>query len=118
MLLYPDAVGPKFFGAQNPYTLRLLPAVPPHPDLVERFMAEGNMSAAQRQKRTLQAVQREFQRFDGDTGSSEVQGTCPMVQGLQMHIRREGATLMMGSTSALAHPPADCEAGYSEVHGT
>lgn len=52
------------------------PAVPPHPELVERFMSEDNMSAAQRQKLALQAVQREYQRFDGDTGSSEVQGTC------------------------------------------
>lgn len=32
------------------------------------------MSGAQRQKLALQAVQLDFQRFDGDTGSSEVQG--------------------------------------------
>lgn len=76
-LLHPELgfPGPKPSGAQDPNTLWLLSAVLPHPDLVERFMAEGNMSAAQRQKLALQAVQREFQRFDGDTGSSEVQGT-------------------------------------------
>lgn len=47
--------------------------MPPHPELVARFMAVDNMSAAQRQKLALQEVQRQYQRFDGDTGSSEVQ---------------------------------------------
>ena len=51
-----------------------LSAEQPKPDLVDMFLAEENMSAAERQKRALQRVGAEFQRAEGDTGSTEVQG--------------------------------------------
>ena len=44
------------------------------PDLVDQFLSEENMSAAERQRRALQRVGTEFQRAEGDTGSTEVQG--------------------------------------------
>ena len=41
---------------------------------MDQFLSEDNMSAAERQKRALQRVGAEFQRAEGDTGSTEVQG--------------------------------------------
>jgi hypothetical protein len=70
----------------------------PKPDLVDRFLAEENMSAAERQKRALQRVGAEFQRAEGDTGSTEVQGAM-----LPLHISCAGQ---------FPHGPAD-DVGYT-----
>ena len=39
-----------------------------------QYLSEDNASAAEQRQAALRQVARDFQRFEGDTGSSEVQG--------------------------------------------
>ncbi|KAK9792739.1 hypothetical protein WJX73_002703 [Symbiochloris irregularis] len=43
------------------------------PDLVEQVMGERTLSQAEKVKQRLRDIAHEYQRFEGDTGSSEVQ---------------------------------------------
>lgn len=45
----------------------------PQPDLVDKYLSEACMSSADVRKAHLQRVVADFQRFPGDTGSTEVQ---------------------------------------------
>ncbi|KAK9835461.1 hypothetical protein WJX74_000511 [Apatococcus lobatus] len=63
----------------------------PRPDLVDRYFSRDLMSAGERRKLKLHQKMHEFQRFPGDTGSSEVQAAIltekiqSMLEHMQQH---------------------------------
>lgn len=56
-----------------------------------QYLAKHNTSTAEQRQAALRQVMRSFQRFEGDTGSSEVQGApvfdlCPALELLLHHL--------------------------------
>lgn len=46
------------------------------PARLSQYLAPENASLTEKREAELQRIMREYQRFEGDTGSSEVQGAC------------------------------------------